>query len=103
MGLLGTVGAAVLAAWAVLRGREKSPPAENQAQINAGFIAFMERADVTILDMERKERGLRQYINLLVRIMQERGIEVPSMEQVLGDKEFLILPAKNGHAFDKEN
>lgn len=103
------MAAALVAAWAVLRGREKSTPSEIQEQINDGFRAAMERSDaaleryeLAILDLESKERGLRQYINLLVRIMQERGIEVPTMGQVLGDKEFLVLPAKNGHAEDPQ-
>lgn len=90
VGAVGTVAAAFVAAWAVLRGREKSPPAETQAQINAGFQSFMEEARVEIADLKTKERAHKQYIQLLVRLLLERGIEVPPMPE--GDG-FIQLPA----------
>lgn len=91
LGFAGTVFAAFVAAWALLRGKSRSAPAETQEQINEGFKEYMARADLEREAMAVKIEGLRAYIRLLIGIMQKARLKIPPMD-VIQDG-FLLLPA----------
>lgn len=85
--------AALIAAWAVLRGKGKngqSDPDDAQGNINEGFRLFMRESRERILKLESDNRGLKNYINLLVGIMHTHGIDVPPANVIQGG--FIILP-----------
>jgi hypothetical protein len=103
IGAGGVVVAAFVGAWATLRGRRRSVPAETQDEINKGFVITMNDLKDRVLRLEVENRGLKQYINLLIALLHKNGIDIPPPDVI--EEGFLILPptkkekgSPNGHS-----
>lgn len=94
----GYVVAALIAAWATLRGKSQSGPAETQGQINDGFREFMTEANKKIEELTGEIRNLTQYNQSLAKLLRGMGVEVPVYEYKNGGvvEGIKALPSPSG-------
>jgi len=106
LGLVGTLAAAFIGAWATMRARSKNGPAATQGAINDGFTRLSDAQEARIkkleddhrecearhLVLEGEMRALRQYVRSLVNILRRYGIPFPPNRWV-DEPPMIELPA----------